>query len=144
MQLKRVTTVIFTDHVDDCSDFYTRRLGFEQTIAVPAQQPGETGSQFVALGSGDHELMFQSFRSAEDDAPGAVARANPPSFMLYVEVRNLDEAIERMRGLEPAISRRQTPYGSEEIGFRDPCGTVVVLAEFPETPEKTPGQTGDE
>ena len=56
--------------------------------------------------------------------------------MLYVEVPDLDAAIERMAGLEPAISRRTTFYGSNEIGYRDPCGTIVVLAEFPEgTPE---------
>jgi catechol 2,3-dioxygenase-like lactoylglutathione lyase family enzyme len=145
MQLKRVTTVVFTDEVDACSAFYTERLGFEQTMSVPAQQPGETGSQFVAITNGSHELMFQSFKSAEDDVPGAVARANPPSFMLYLEVPSLDAAIERMRGLEPAISRRKTFYGSEEIGYRDPCGTIVVLAEFPDTPGEASGDdAGDE
>ena len=136
MQLKRVTTVVFTDDVDACSAFYTERLGFEQTMAVPAQQPGETGSQFAAITSGTHELMFQTFKSAEDDAPGAVARANPPSFMLYIEVPSLDAAIERMQGLAPAIARRKTFYGSEEIGYRDPCGTVVVLAEFQDSPDE--------
>ena len=136
MELKRVTTVVFTDDVDSCSAFYIERLGFEQTMAVPAQQPGETGNQFAAITNGSHELMFQTFKSAEDDAPGAVAKANPPSFMLYIEVPNLDAAIERMQGLTPAIARRKTFYGSEEIGYRDPCGTVVVLAEFPDSPDE--------
>jgi catechol 2,3-dioxygenase-like lactoylglutathione lyase family enzyme len=132
MQLKRLTTVVFTDDVDACSTFYTRRLGFEQTMAVPTQQPGETGNQFVAITNGRHELMFQTFKSAEADAPGAVAPADPPSFMLYLEVASLDLAIEGMKGLEPAITRRRTFYGSEEIGYRDPCGIIVVLAEFHE------------
>ena len=43
-----------------------------------------------------------------------------------------------MAGLEPAISRRTTFYGSEEIGYRDPCGTIVVLAQFP--PEEPEGE----
>jgi len=134
MEIKRVTTVIITDNVDDCVTFWIERLDFEQTMAVPAQQPGETGNQFAAIGNGNHELMFQSFKSTDDDLPGAFARADPRSFMLYLDVSDLDAAIERMKGLEPAVSRRTTFYGSNEIGYRDPCGTLVVLAEFPETP----------
>jgi catechol 2,3-dioxygenase-like lactoylglutathione lyase family enzyme len=144
MQLKRVTTVVFTDDVDGCTAFYTDRLDFELTMAVPAQEPEDIGSQFAAVTNGRHELMFQTFASAEKDAPGAVARSNPPSFMLYVEVPDLDAAIERMQGLEPAISRRQTFYGSEEIAYRDPCGTVVVLAEFPEATTEEPANAADE
>ncbi len=103
-------------------------------MAVPAQNPGETGSQFAAVSNGAHELMFQTFSSAESESPGLVARANPPSFMLYLEVDDLDAAIDRMRGLEPTIKRQKTFYGSEEVGYRDPCGAVVVLAEVPEQP----------
>lgn len=138
MEINRVTTVIITDNVDECATFWTERLGFEQTMAVPAQQPGETGNQFAAVGDGNHELMFQSFKSSEVDLPGAFALADPPSFMLFLEVADLDAAIERMHGLEPAVSRRTTFYGSNEIGYRDPCGTLVVLAEFPKTPEQDP------
>ncbi len=134
MDIRRVTTVIITDKVDECAAFWTERLGFEQTVHVPAQQPGETGNQFVAVRNGNHELMFQSFTSSEEDLPGAFGRSDPASFMLFIEVADLDAAIERMQGLEPAVSRRATFYGSNEIGYRDPGGTLVVLAEFPETP----------
>ena len=99
VELKRVTTVIITDNVDDCVTFWTERLDFEQTLAVPAQQPGETGNQFAAVGNGNHELMFQSFKSSEDDLPGAFALADYPSFMLFLEVTDLDAAIERMKWL---------------------------------------------
>ncbi len=136
MELKRVTTTILTDDVDTCAAFWTERLGFEQTIVVPAQQPGEAGNQFVALSNDRHELMFQSIKSTEDELPGMFALANKQSFMLYIEVSDLDATMERMAGLEPAISRRTTFYGSEEIGYHDPCGTLVVLAEFPETTEE--------
>ena len=132
MEAKRLTTVVLTEDVDACSKFWTERLGFEQTMAVPAQQPGATGSQFAAVQNGKLELMFQSFKSAEDELPGLFAQGPSQSFLLYVEVPDLDAAIERMSGLEPAISRRTTFYGSNEIGYRDPCGTIVVLAEFPE------------
>ncbi len=132
MDVRRVTTVMMVDNVDECVAFWTRHFDFEQTMAVPAQQPGETGNQFAAVSRGHHELMFQSFKSTEEDLPGAFAPSSSRSYMLYLEVADLDAAIERMRGLEPAVSRRTTFYGSNEIGYRDPCGTLVVLAEFPE------------
>ena len=135
MDIKRVTTVIITDCVDDCVAFWTERLDFELTMTVPAQQPGETGNQFAAVRGGTHELMYQSLMSSEEDLPGAFGVAEPRGAMLFVEVADLDAAIERMRGLEPAVNRRTTFYGSNEIGYRDPSGTLVVLAEFPETAE---------
>jgi len=139
MHVKRVTTTILTHDVDACAAFWTERLEFEQTLSVPAQQPGETGNQFVAVSNDRHELMFQSFKSTDDELPGMFAPADKGSFMLYVEVSDLDGAIARMKDLEPVVSRRTTFYGSEEIGYADPCGTLVILAEFPEaTDEATP------
>ena len=64
--------------------------------------------------------------------------------MLYLEVPSLDAAIERMHGLEPTLARRKTFYGSEEIAYRDPCGTVVVLAEFPDGPEESENGAGEQ
>ena len=130
LEIKRVVTTILADDVDTCAAFWIERLGFQQTIAVPAQEPGETGNQFVSVGNDRHEVMFQSIKSAEEELPGVFSLANPRSFMLYIEVGDLGAAIERMQGLEPAITRRTTFYGSEEIGYRDPCGTLVVLADF--------------
>lgn len=136
MDVKRVTTTILTDDVDACVAFWTERLGFEQTLSVPAQQPGETGNQFAAVSDGRHELMFQTFRSTEEDLPGMYVPTDKRSFMLYVEVPDLDAAIERMQGLEAAVSRRKTFYGADEIGFHDPCGVLVILAEFPKAADE--------
>ena len=139
VEIRRLTTVVITETVDDCVAFWTDRLGFEETMSVPAQQPGETGKQFAAVSNGHHELMFQTLRSSEEDLPGAFGLAEPRSFMLYVDVPSLDSAIERMDDLEPAVSRRTTFYGSEEIGYRDPCGVLVVLAEFLEKTDEGSG-----
>ena len=137
MEVKRLTTTILTDDADACAAFWTKRVGFKQTMDVPAQQPGETGNQFVAVSNDRFELMFQTFKSSEEDLPGAFTPTDSASFMLFVEVSSLDAAIERMRGLEPAVTRRKTFYGSDEIGYRDPCGTLVVFAEFSEPPEQS-------
>lgn len=143
MAIKRLTTVIITDRVDDCVAFWTERLDFERTMVVPAQQPGETGSQFAAVAKDGHELMFQTAASSEEDLPGMFRLADPTNFMLYAEVPDLDAAIERMRELEPAVSRRTTFYGADEIGFRDPCGTLVVFAKFPDNPEEQSPEAGE-
>ena len=136
VEVKRLTTTVLVENADACATFWTERLGFEQTIAVPAQQPGETGNQFIAVASDRHELMFQSISNAESELPGMFTLEQKATFMLYVEVSDLDAAVERMVGLEPAITRRTTFYGSEEVGYRDPCGTLVILAEFPPPPEE--------
>ncbi|MDJ0749546.1 MAG: VOC family protein [Woeseiaceae bacterium] len=136
MELKRVTTTILVNDVDGCAAFWTERLGFEQTMAAPAQQEGEEGNQFVALSSDRHELMLQSIKSTDAELPGMFALADKQSFMLFIEVSDLESAIERMAGLEPAVSRRTTFYGSDEIGYRDPCGTLAVLAEFPDAVDR--------
>ena len=45
---------------------------------------------------------------------------------------------------DPETSWVRVPfYGSEEIGYRDPGGTLVVLAEFFETEEKHSAGAGD-
>ena len=44
-----------------------------------------------------------------------------PTF-LYVEVDNLNETINAVKGTEVVIPKRQTFYGSTEIGIKDPAG----------------------
>ena len=48
-----------------------------------------------------------------------------------------------MEGLEAEVDRRKTFYGSEEIAYRDPCGTLVVLAEFAQSADDVPNQTDE-
>jgi catechol 2,3-dioxygenase-like lactoylglutathione lyase family enzyme len=132
MELKRLTQVIYTDDVDGCVAFWTDRLGFEITMAVPAQQPDQTGSQFAGISNGTTELMYQSFAAAEEEAPGLVVPADPRSFTLFLEVDDLDAAISRMAGLTPVVERHQTFYGADEISYRSNCGTIVTFAQFAE------------
>jgi uncharacterized glyoxalase superfamily protein PhnB len=132
MDLNRMTPVIFTDEVDSCVAFWTERLGFELTVAVPAQQSDQTGSQFAIITNGSIELMYQSFASADAEVPGLVAAADPRSISLFIEVADLDAAIARMDGLTPVMPRHAAFYGADEISYRSSCGTVVTFAQFAE------------
>jgi catechol 2,3-dioxygenase-like lactoylglutathione lyase family enzyme len=130
MSLKRLTTVIYTDEVDACAAFWTERVGLRLTMAVPAQQPGATGNQFVAVADGQIELMIQDFASVEAEQPGLIGPAGPRSYSLFVEVADLEAMIRHMEGLEPVVARHATFYGADEISYRAPCGSVVTFAEF--------------
>ncbi|HWJ36816.1 MAG TPA: hypothetical protein VNR70_16235 [Steroidobacteraceae bacterium] len=49
--------------------------------------------------------------------------------MLFVEVSQLTEVENQLRGERLIMPRRTTFYGSTEIGYADPAGNVIVFAE---------------
>ena len=134
--IKKITPVIFTDDVDGCTTFWIERLGFELTMSVPAQQAGQGANQFALISDGNLELMYQSFASVDEDLPGAVEPVSKPNFTLFVEVEDRSALMARMDGLSPEVTPRETFYGALEVGYRSPCNTLVVFAEFPERPSE--------
>jgi uncharacterized glyoxalase superfamily protein PhnB len=126
MHVKKITPVLFVQDVEPCVKFWVDRFGFEKTAEVP---DGDHLA-FAMLQKGNVELMYQSFASAEKDiaAISQVVRKGPT--FLYVEVDNLDETINAVKGAEVVMPKRKTFYGSTEIGIKDPAGHFVTLAEF--------------
>ena len=126
MHVKKITPVLFVQDVEPCVKFWVDRFGFEKTAEVP---DGDHLA-FAMLQKGNVELMYQSFASAEKDiaAISQVVRKGPT--FLYVEVDNLDETINAVKGAEVVMPKRKTFYGSTEIGIKDPAGHFVTFAEF--------------
>jgi uncharacterized glyoxalase superfamily protein PhnB len=126
MHVKKITPVLFVQEVEPCVKFWVERFGFEKTAEVP---DGDHLA-FAMLDKGNVELMYQTFVSADKDV-GAIAQMvrKGPTF-LYVEVDNLDETINAVKGAEVVMPRRKTFYGSTEIGIKDPAGHFVTFAEF--------------
>jgi uncharacterized glyoxalase superfamily protein PhnB len=126
MNVKKITAVLFVQDVEPCVKFWVDRFGFEKTAEVP------DGDQlaFAMLQKGNVELMYQSFASADKDV-GTISQMvrKGPTF-LYVEVDNLDETINAVKGAEVVMPKRKTFYGSTEIGIKDPAGHFVTFAEF--------------
>ena len=133
MNVKKVTPVLFAAEIEPCVKFWVERFGFEKTVEVP--DGNKLG--FAIVQKGGVELMYQSFASADKDAPPATAQAvrNGPTF-LYVEVENLDEIIGALKGVEVAMPERTTFYGSREIGVKDPAGHYVTFAQMNAAPQK--------
>jgi uncharacterized glyoxalase superfamily protein PhnB len=127
MNIKKITPVLFVQKIEPCVRFWVDRFAFKTTAEVP---DGDKLA-FAILQKGNVELMYQSYASADKDVGTTISQVvrKGPTF-LYVEVDNLEEAINSVKGAEVYMPKRQTFYGSTEIGIKDPAGHFVTLAEF--------------
>jgi uncharacterized glyoxalase superfamily protein PhnB len=130
-EVKKITPVLLVEEVEPCIRFWVERLGFEKTVEVP--EGDKIG--FVILQKGVVELMYQSFRSVEKDAPQSMQAAQRGPTFLYTEVGNLDQIIAAMKGVEVAMPERVTFYGAREIGVKDPAGDFVIFAQLGVAPQ---------
>src|SRR5262249_3283612 len=129
--IKRITPVLYVKEIEPCVAFWAERMGFKTT----AQVPDGDRLGFVILERDGLELMYQSFASAEKDAPAAVKEIDGGRTFLYIEVDNVHAVIDAMKGANVVIPLRTTFYGAKEIGVKDPAGHVVVFAEMTAQPQ---------
>jgi uncharacterized glyoxalase superfamily protein PhnB len=131
-EVKKITSILFAEELEPCISFWTERLGFEKTVEVP--EGDKLG--FAILEKNGLELMYQSFASAEKDnaATGAAVRKGP-SF-LYIEVADLNVALQTTEGAEIVMPVRTTFYHSREFGIKDPAGHYLVFAQQGAEPGK--------
>jgi uncharacterized glyoxalase superfamily protein PhnB len=133
MTVKEITAVLFAAEIESCVKFWVERFGFEKTVEVA----GSIRLGFATVQKGSFALMYQSYASADKDAPAATAQAvRKGSAFLYVEVENLDETIGVLKGVEVVMPVRTTFYGAREIGVKDPAGHFVTFAEMSAVPQK--------
>ena len=127
MNVKKITPVLFAQEIEPCLKFWVDRFGFQKTAEVP---DGDKLA-FAMLQKGTVELMYQSYASADKDVGTTISQQvrKGPTF-LYVEVDNLDETINAVKGTDVVMPKRKTFYGSTEIGIKDPAGHYVTFAEF--------------
>ena len=71
MTVKKITPVLFAAEIEPCVKFWIERFGFEKTVEVP--DGNKLG--FAIVQKGGVELMYQSFSSADKDAPATTAQA---------------------------------------------------------------------
>lgn len=131
-EVKKITAILFAEELEPCIKFWTERMGFQKTIEVP--EGNKIG--FAIVEKNGLELMYQSFASAEKDnaATGAAVRKGP-SF-LYIEVADLDAALQATKGAEIVMPVRTTFYHSREFGIKDPAGHFLIFAQQGAAPSK--------
>ena len=123
-----LTPVLFVEKIEPSLDFWVRGLGFEQVMEVP----GEGGLAFVMLQQGNIEVMYQNYASLEEDLPKIAKEAKGSPNFLYIKVDDLDEMIKNLEDFEIVTERRQTFYGADEIGYKEPGGHFITFAKFKE------------
>jgi len=127
MNVKKITPVLFVEDIAPCVKFWVERFGFEKAAAVPEGDK----LAFAMLQKGNVELMYQSFASADKDVGATISQVvrKGPTF-LYVEVDNVEQTINAVKGAEVVMPKRTTFYGSTDIGIKDPAGHYVGFAQF--------------
>jgi hypothetical protein len=127
------TPVLFVDRVEPSEAFF-EKLGFTRTVSVPEDGEGDVGFVIMMQGGSNESglgVMLQTRQSARED----MTDADPALFdgagsFLFMSVADVDAAARALEGHEQFLPRRDTFYGATEVGFREPGGHHVVLAQF--------------
>lgn len=123
LQFRKLSPVLIVDAIEPCLPFWTDRLGFAKVVEVP--EGNRLG--FVILTRDGVEVMYQSRDSVRNDIPALAD--TPPGATLYIEVSDVAAVERAVEGTEVVVPRRQTFYGADEIGVREPGGNVVLFAQ---------------
>jgi uncharacterized glyoxalase superfamily protein PhnB len=123
LQFRKLSPVLIVDAIEPCLPFWMERLGFAKVVEVP--EGNRLG--FVILTRDGVEVMYQSRDSVRNDIP--VLADTPPGATLYIEVSDVVAVERAVEGTEVVVPRRQTFYGADEIGVREPGGNVVLFAQ---------------
>ena len=125
-QISKSTAVLFVEAIEPSLPFWQERLGFQRTVEVP---DGDRLG-FVILTNGTIELMYQTVAMlCKDSAAHAAIFHNDKTF-LFIEVDNVEAIAKALSGFEIIMPRRETFYGSTEIGYREPGGHCVTFAQM--------------
>lgn len=125
VKVTKITALLFAEEIESSVNFWVEKLGFTKAIEVP---DGDKLA-FAALQKDGVELMYQSYKSADDDLGEVVTTIRQGPTFLYVDVENLDILISAMKDVEVTMPVRTTFYGSREIGVREPAGHIVIFAQ---------------
>jgi uncharacterized glyoxalase superfamily protein PhnB len=125
ISIKKLTPVLVVDAIEPCLSFWTDRLGFEKTVEVP--EGDQLG--FVILVKDDIEVMYQTWASVKNDIPKLAEGAPKHQTVLYIEVSDVDLVEKALKGTTVVVPRRQTFYGMDEIGVREPGGNLVLFSQ---------------
>ena len=121
--VRKLSPVLVVPAVEPCLAFWTERLGF----AITARVPHEDHLGFAILEKDGVEVMYQTRASVAADIPTLGDVGGPT--VLFIEVSDVAAVERALAGTEIVLPRRTTFYGMDEIGAREPGGSLVIFAE---------------
>ena len=125
-QLTKCTPVLIVDAIEPSLPFWQERLGFDRPVEVP---DGERLG-FVILTNGALEIMYQTSASLARHSNAHSAAFDDDKSFLFVEVGDIGSIASALTGFEIFMPRRETFYGSTEIGYREPGGHYITFAQM--------------
>ena len=124
--VRTITANLVVDAIEPVLPFWVDRLGFTQVAAVPH----DDRLGFVILARDGVELMYQTIHSIAADLPAVAEGLRPGSGVsLFIEVADVGAVERALDGLELVVPRRTTFYGMDEVGVREPGGSIVIFAQ---------------
>jgi len=129
--VKRMTPNLFTDDVAGCVKFWVERLHFEKTNEVP--EPG--GLAFATLRKGNFELMYNSYKSLQNESGEIPKYFQHGTGLLFLEVDDFEATLAAMQDVPKIAPVHKTFYGSTEFTVKDPAGHLVTFAHFENVPK---------
>ncbi len=125
-QLTKCTPVLIVDAIEPSLPFWQERLGFDRPVEVPdGKRLG-----FAILTNGAVEIMYQTGASLARDSNAHGAAFHDDKTFLFVEVADIQAVASALSGFEIVMPRRETSYGSTEIGYREPGGHFITFAQM--------------
>jgi uncharacterized glyoxalase superfamily protein PhnB len=130
--INKSTPILHVKSVEPSLQFWTERFEFQPTIQVP--EGNHIG--FVALENGAVELMYQTYEGMQSDAHNPLAQTvdQGPSF-LFMEVSDINAALEALKGAEIVQDLHETFYGAKEVVAKEPGGHFVIFSQLPNQPQ---------
>ena len=126
-----VNAVLPVHDVERSARFF-EKVGFCRDSEV-SEDPADPSTPlgFVIMKNDTCQLMLQSYKSIQNDAPSMLADGDTTT-LLFIIVENLDAVVDALKGEPVFMERRKTFYGAEEIGITSPGGHKITFAELGE------------
>jgi lactoylglutathione lyase len=124
--LKKMTSNLMVEHVNETVAFYKDVLGF----ALLASVPEEGQFDWAMMKQGGVEIMFQSRASLSGDVPQFKDKAIGGTLTLYVDVQDIKGLYASLQGKVTILHEMATTfYGAQEFTIQDCNGYILTFAE---------------
>jgi hypothetical protein len=124
--ISKATAVLLVEQVEKSLPFF-EAAGFKRTVEVPHGD----GLGFCILEGGNAEVMLQTYASATSDVKQIQAQDFKACLtFLFIEVDDLAAVERALKPYKIVIPRRETFYGANETGYREPSGHFITFAQF--------------
>lgn len=133
MILKKLTTNMMVENVNETLDFYRDILGFEFVMAVPENSqdiliegPDGRTLAYGMMKHGSVEIMFQKRSSLCEDFPEFDEMKVGGTLTFYIEVEDIDTLYGELKERVVMVRELHTTfYGMREFYFKDCNGYIL-------------------